>query len=135
MAASMDSEEKSIAVSLLSIVPVFGLLILNYLYFGLEVPVEPFVYILYGILTVIVGIGVTVFFGEEVSYRWVIDAGLGRWLIIAAVFTLKGIVENLSSFDVAGSFSQIITLQFLFEIPAMIGGYLIGYELYRRVVQ
>ena len=110
--------------------PVFALLLLNYLYFGLEIPTEVPVYLFFGFLTVLSGFVANFYLRDEVDAIWAIESGLFRWLFIAVAFTAKGVLESFSSIEVIGEFSQIITLQFLWELPAMIAGYLIGLKIY-----
>lgn len=128
----MSSEKESLIVSTLAVIPVFAVLLANYAFFGLEIPTEILPYALLGTLTIITGLLITEYRDISVGYQWAIESGTLRWLFIIIIFSSKGITESFSTLDLPGSFSQLMTYQFLFELPAMIGGYLIAYEIYRR---
>lgn len=126
----MKPEIEAAFASSIAVIPVFALLIINYAVFGLDTPTAPDTYLIFGSLTVLCGVIVTSYLGSRVGLEWAIESGLLRWGVLAAAFTMKPLLDVVL-FDVPGEFAQIITFQFLFEIPAMVGGYLVAVGIYR----
>lgn len=123
---------KHYTVSALAIIPVFLLIIPTYIFFGYVVPTNPFSYIYFALITFLMGL-VSYYYvnDKEIDSFWALKAGVLRWFFVTAIFFLTEVVNRigLSSLTV-GELERILTLQFAFELPAMIVGYWIALKLY-----
>jgi hypothetical protein len=126
----MTEYEDSLKASILSILPIFVALIPSYYYFGFELP-PAFEWVVWSVVTVIVGLVVTEYIREEVDYRWAVFAGISRWIFVAVTFTLKAVAES-AGVEVVSSMSRILTYQFASELPLMIIGYAVGVFLFKQ---
>lgn len=125
---------KAFKVSAFSIVPVFFFLALTYWFFGFNLPESIVAWVYWSGVTVVIGMMTTWFIKEEVDIEWGLIAGASRWIFVAVAFSIKGILEFLGFGNpIVGSFDRIITLQFVFELPAMILGYVVGVKIFEEI--
>jgi hypothetical protein len=125
----MNDWKSVVTVSALSIVPVFLLLLVNYRLFGVEIPNRISIYLFYSFLTIVSGVIGFRAVGD-LDKRWAVYSGLIRWVLAGLLFLSARLLAAVSGVPDPVSWTKVLTLQYLFEIPAMVLGYWIGSRIY-----
>lgn len=118
-----------VAASTLSIVPVFLFLLVNYRLFGLEVPSRFSIYLFYSFLTIVSGVAGFRAVGD-LDNRWAVYSGLIRWMLAGLLFLSARLLAAVTGVPDPASWTKVLTLQYLFEIPSMMLGYWVGSRIY-----